>query len=322
MAADSKTASSTPAMSPTMTTFITPQKRILAPPDVTKWEKSSAYSDLLSFIHVLNESVKGKKLRDPAPHSDTIKRLETLLTKLSDQVDATPPIEQPQRFGNKAFRSWYEWLAGAAEEHLKEALQNKFHPAIVELKIYLTEAFGNSTRIDYGTGHELNFVIFLCCLFKLGALLETDAPSSVLNVFNSYITLCRKLQTTYRMEPAGSHGVWSLDDFQFVPFIWGSGQLINHPRLKPSHFVEPDYYESFYKDFMFLACIKYIASVKTGPFAEHSNTLWGISGVANWDKVNSGLVKMYKAEVLAKFPVVQHCLFGNLFSIEPAKASQ
>ena len=37
--------------------------------------------------------------------------------------------------------------------------------------------------------------------------------------------------------------------------------------------------------------------VKTGPFAEHSNALWGISSVAEWTKVNSGLIKMYKAEV-------------------------
>lgn len=96
---------------------------------------------------------------------------------------------------------------------------------VTELGFYLSESFGNAVRIDYGTGHELSFVFFLCGLFKAGILQERDNVACALSLFNEYLLFVRRLQKTYRMEPAGSQGVWSLDDYQFIPFIWGSAQL-------------------------------------------------------------------------------------------------
>uniref|UniRef100_A0A8C6YDX0 Serine/threonine-protein phosphatase 2A activator n=3 Tax=Colubroidea TaxID=34989 RepID=A0A8C6YDX0_NAJNA len=57
--------------------------------------------------------------------------------------------------------------------------------------------------------------------------------------------------------------------------------------------------------------------MKTGPFPEHSNQLWNISAVPSWSKVNQGLIRMYKAECLEKFPVIQHFKFGSLLPIQP-----
>ena len=58
--------------------------------------------------------------------------------------------------------------------------------AVIELKAYWLNAFGNATRIDYGTGHELNFAAFLCCLSLLRLFSDQDDPVIVLIIFNKY----------------------------------------------------------------------------------------------------------------------------------------
>ncbi|RMB93431.1 hypothetical protein DUI87_30126 [Hirundo rustica rustica] len=245
-----------------------------------------------------------------------IEKLVALLNTLDRWIDETPPVDQPSRFGNKAFRTWYAKLDQEAEKLVSAVIPKHLADAAPEVAVYLKESVGNSTRIDYGTGHEAAFAAFLCCLCKIGVLRVDDQMAIVFKVFNRYLEVMRKLQKTYRMEPAGSQGVWGLDDFQFLPFIWGSSQLIDHPSLEPRHFVDEKVVNENHKDFMFLECILFITEMKTGPFAEHSNQLWNISAVPSWSKVNQGLIRMYKAECLEKFPVIQHFKFGSLLPIQ------
>ncbi|CAH0557500.1 unnamed protein product [Brassicogethes aeneus] len=299
--------------------FIAPTKQIKTFGDMSSWDKSEAYFEYLGFIHAINESVKGISnsdgSKDPSP---AIEKCMEMLDTLDKMIDDIPPIDQPQRFGNQAFKTWYQKLKDDIFDILQKLLPPTHYRAVPEIMEYLNEAFGNSTRIDYGTGHEISFVMFLYCLFRINFLVSTDKAAVACLVFVRYLEIVRKLQMTYRMEPAGSHGVWSLDDYQFVPFIWGSSQLIDNPYIEPQHFYKETIVEKYQNEYMFLSCIKYINMVKKGPFAEHSNQLWSVSGVANWSKINAGLIKMYKAEVLAKFPVVQHIVFGSLFTLKPA----
>lgn len=73
--------------------------------------------------------------------------------------------------------------------------------------------------------------------------------------------------------------------------------ITGNPKIDPTGFLKENVVHANAEEYIFLSCIQYINKVKTGPFAEHSNQLWGISGVSNWTKINSGLIRMYKVEV-------------------------
>ncbi|KAG5118771.1 hypothetical protein AAZX31_12G083700 [Glycine max] len=296
--------------------FQLPTKRIHSPDDISRFHSSDSGKNFLGFVVALSESIRAKKISDPCHISPATTSLLSILQTLTLIADQTPPVPQSARYGNVAYRTWHEKMSNSAESLILTLLPENLHPATVELVPYFTDSFGNSSRIDYGTGHETNFAAWLYCLARLGVIGVEDYPAVVARVFVKYLDLMRKLQLQYCLEPAGSHGVWGLDDYHFLPFIFGSSQLIDHKYMKPKSIHNEDILENFSNEYMYLAGIAFVKKVKKGVFAEHSPMLDDISGVPNWNKVNSGLLKMYKAEVLEKVPIMQHFLFGSIIKWE------
>jgi serine/threonine-protein phosphatase 2A activator len=115
------------------------------------------------------------------------------------------------------------------------------------------------------------------------------------------LRVIRRLILTYNLEPAGSHGVWGLDDHFFVSYIFGSAQLtraITESEPMPlegsirgaprtSDVVKANIVERERATNMYFSAIGFINDVKKGSFWEHSPILFDISGIRDgWGKIN------------------------------------
>lgn len=295
-----------------------PTRQILSPQDLEGFLESSVCKEILDFINTLNESIIGVKTTEPTEDNQMIQSLLQLLDAIKQTNQEIKPLDTKSRFGNPAFRDFYDKV----EEMLPKWLSN-FVPSqhIEEVARYAQESFGNRKRIDYGTGHELNFLAFLLCLSKLEIVKQADYRALVIHVFYKYIEVMRGLQMSYWLEPAGSQGVWGLDDFHFLPFLFGAGQLRTHKHLRPKSIHSAEILEEFSKDYMYFECVRFVNSVKTGSIRWHSPMLDDISGAKSWEKVNVGMFKMFRAEVIGKLPIMQHFMFGTLISFTGSSSS-
>lgn len=117
----------------------------------------------------------------------------------------------------------------------------------------------------------------------------------------SYLQVIRRLILTYTLEPAGTHGVWGLDDHSFMPYIFGSAQLTRaiteeeamplegsvERAPRPGDIVKADAVERLREVNMYFSAVGFINDVKKGPFWEHSPILYDISGIKDgWGKIN------------------------------------
>ena len=305
--------------------FVEPIRKVLSSHDHELFLKSPCYSLVLAFVFSLSEACTDTKI-SAIPldtQSPIIRILLTILSSISTQVESNPPKDQgASRFGNPAFRDFFDAVADRLVKYHEE-LGGLAPEAILEVSTYLQHSFGSRSRIDYGSGHELNFVLWLLCLNRLSLLPPSTFPALALLVFPSYIHLLWKIQSTYYLEPAGSHGVWGLDDYHFLPFLFGASQLLHHTYIRPLSIHNEIVLEDESDDYMYLDMVRWTRATKSVKGLKWTQPMLDdISGAKNWEKVEKGMRRMFVKEVLGKLPIMQHFLFGSLIAAENGMGSE
>lgn len=321
-------------------------KRINNEKDVAFFKTSSlGYKNISTYIDLLCECIYGTGTKfinkKYSIQNEVFVRCSEFFGKLEkccDETNLTQPPGTALRFGHVAFRDWFDKMKILSRNFINDELASNHQGDShfkSELCYYLTESFGNQMRIDYGTGHELNFMIFTMGLSNLVTKESEDdkkltqdklliVTPEKLKAFVSnhgrdihalfahfYLKLCRRLQTKFRLEPAGSRGVYNMDDFQFLPFLFGTSQLAGIKYISPSNFYEFEQVDMYKGDFIFFEAVDFILTNKKGPFNEHSYTLWNLSGAPGWDNIFRRTKIKFRDEVLSPFPIIQHLLFGD-----------
>ena len=288
---------------------------------MNRFTSSPSYRTIIDFIYILQASVKGMKISEvKKTNNECLLEFDNLYAKLEELYVKNPPKEGKEKFIDPVFKRYHTDLNNDYENIMKSTIlksDNTPENLVIELKSYFMDSFGNPSRIDYGTGHELNYFCFLLILYRAGMYSEEDFPYLVLDIFYKYIIFMRKLQINYVLEPAGARGVWGIDEYQFLPFIFGASQLNGQTEITPVNVIEKEIIDKYKNEYLYIDCIDHIKSVKSGgSFAEYAPILYSITSAKNWEKISKGLVRMYEDDVLKKVVIIQHFYFGSVLTIE------
>lgn len=191
--------------------FREPIKLIQSHDDLPHFLNSKAHSLIVSFIQHLSDTITPQSSDTNSTESryadssssytvsESVSHIVELLQSIRSIIDQVPPAEGPRRFGNVAFRTWHSTLQERSDELLRKHLpvdivntpakdgEDAISP-LEELKIYLLGGFGSAQRLDYGTGHELSFLAFLCGIWTLGGFQAgRDELALVFKAFDLYV---------------------------------------------------------------------------------------------------------------------------------------
>lgn len=312
--------------------------------EMERFKVSTAYEEVLKYLTILD-----KKIQDEEVLGDTEERygMYNIMFKSEEEKDKTekakineflsyivqiikevPQEKEEQRYGNPGFITFANRICKEGESIIKKTFfSGKSSRETETLQKYLQGSFGNQTRIDYGTGHELNFFCFLIVLHMLGKI-EIE---EFLIGLEHYFSIIRILILKYNLEPAGSHGSWGIDDYQLLPFLFGSSQF-----CKKNNLVFSSLFLLKNKGLCYAKALRFIhvhktCSARTHSFEErvkacneievpeesfsyHSPNSYMLKDVS-FAKINKGMMKMYNSVVLSEYVVIQHFISSEYLPI-------
>ena len=233
--------------------FVATSKKITHPDLLNTFLTGKTYNLIMNFIKMLQNSVKSKpNSKVPKSKNPCFLGLEKFFDELDKYFSEIPLSTKKQRFGNTAFKLFRDKVEKQYDSLLKLVLVPKYNAGLaIELKNYLLDCFGSYQRLDYGTGHELNFLCFILVLFCCGYYQEEDFSAIVVHIFFRYIAFVRKIQVHFQLEPAGVHGVLGLDEYQFLSFLLGSAQLIDNPDITPCQALDDEILDKYKDEYIY-----------------------------------------------------------------------
>eukprot|EP00917_Polyrhabdina_sp_WS-2016_P020817 GHVP01044696.1.p1 GENE.GHVP01044696.1~~GHVP01044696.1.p1 ORF type:complete len:296 (-),score=42.73 GHVP01044696.1:115-1002(-) len=272
------------------------------------WRQSKMFKGLSQILRNTERSIRGRFMSDclgvpdTEGHSLVVFGLE-ILERIEFLSEGTQTTKTARRYGDLMFRVFYDKMADFVAST----------PIPIEIRRYLVASFGNRTRIDYGSGHELSFFIFMVCYsyYKTNSMKYIE----IFIVFDKYIRIVQKTQKRFCLEPAGSKGVWGLDDYQFLSIYFGTSQLINRPEFEPPEICfESAMIEQFCEESLYMQSLKYIQQTKIGTFEMVSPFLFDEVRGNPWEGVTEDLFCFYLNAVLSKHQAIHHITFGDILS--------
>lgn len=246
---------------------------------------TQAYRIVKTFIFQIDNSIKNE-VQQELPDDFIIFRIRTI-------IENTPLSETKGRYANPGMIEAIEKIEKACDsEDVKktfdeEEMSSKSSTTCrkdEERMKYLRNSFGNKTRMDFGTGHELNFLCFLYTYVKDG-LIATSQVSSILKYYFETVRLFIK---KFNIEAAGSRGCWSIDDYLLLPYLFESSVKVKEEMNKDKR-----------------------SDIRSEIFYSSKSPVLLRMLNKGWKEINNEMIRTYDETVLQRRVVTQHFIYSK-----------